>query len=91
MELKDYVRVKSGTLEVKYPWSIIFGSSFALLLEGEDIVAAPGKELEKVLGTHEVLFDRISAKMHIKPDKSIFFEYLDAESKTIQFHLGMKS
>ncbi|GEM_PF-4452606 len=91
MDFKDYLNIKSGIVTVHYPLSALFQNHFPLSIHAENLLVEPGPDLKKTLGQNTVLFDRISAKLSIQRNQTVSFEFLDAESKTIQFHLGMKA
>ncbi len=90
MDFKNYLSVTSGTATIRYPLSILFSGSIPLTIEAVHLAVEPEAELIHALGQQSVLFDRIRGKLIIGPNREISIDYLDAESKTIQFHLGPK-
>jgi len=90
MDFEDHFQIKSGTAKVNYPLSIIFRRTFPLSIEARNLVMEPSAELKSVLGDQQIVFETVSAKFVIQPKRQVVIEYLDAESKTVQFHLGAK-
>ena len=88
---QDRLQVKSGRLAVRFPISAVVRREFPISLKGENLTVELGSELKKVVGQEGIIFDRISAKFRIKSDRGVDIDFLDAESKTIQFHLTSAS
>lgn len=88
MDFKDHLQIKSGTARIRYPMSVLFRRTFPISIEAENLVVEPGAELRSVLGDQQIVFDRISAQFLIQPNRKVLIEFLDADSKTVQFHLG---
>ena len=89
MDVKDYLTIKSGTARIRYSLNM-FQRSYPVSIQAENLAVEPGIELKKTLGNQLVVFDTISIRLIFLPHKKMLIEYLDAESKTIQFHLGAK-
>ena len=90
MDFEDHFQIKSGTAKVSYPLSVIFRKTFPLSIHAENLVVEPSTELKSVLGDQQIVFETVSAKFIIQPKRQVVIEFLDAESKTVQFHLGAK-
>lgn len=90
MDVNTYLKVKSGTAKIQYPFTILFRRTFPITIEAWDLVVEPGVEIKKMMGDREVVFDKISARLLIRPNQKLAIEFLDADSKTVQFHLGAK-
>lgn len=90
MDFEDHFQIKSGTAKVSYPLSIIFRKTFPLSIHARNLVVEPSAELKSVLGDQRIMFKTVSAKFIIQPRQKVVIEFLDAESETIQFHLGAK-
>ena len=90
IEFNRFLKVKAGSIQIDYPFFVFLQSTFELKIKGQNLLVIPDEELRKVLGQNDVLFEQVSAKLLILPDRKISFEYLDAQSKTLQFHLGVK-
>ncbi len=90
LEWQGRFRVRSGFLTIHYPPVAMFQSKFPLVLEGRDLVVEAGSDMQRTLGRGEITFDRVAAKLIIG-SKHADIEFLDAESKTIQFHLKSAS
>ena len=86
LEWQGRFRVRSSFLTVRYSPLAMFQSKFQLFLEGHDLTVVAGSEMERTLGRREIIFDHVAAKLFIR-SKHVEIEFLDAESKTIQFHL----
>ena len=82
----DRLHIRSGSAAVRFP-SLSLGEKFPISFEGKNLVIDFGPELKKVLGQEGITFDRVSAKLVIGSNEKLEIEFLDAESKTIQFHL----
>ena len=83
-------RVRSGRLSVWYPLVAVLQGKFSIVVKGSDVVLDIGPELQKVIGQDEVAFERLSAKFLIHSRRDIEIDHLDAESKTLEFHLSNK-
>ncbi len=90
MDFEDHFQIKSGTANVSYPLSIIFRRTFPLSIHAQNLVVKPGAELKSVLGDQQIIFKTVSAKFIIQSKRAVVIEFLDAESATVQFHLGAK-
>ncbi len=90
MDFEDYLKIKSGTATIHYPLNGLFRRTLLLSIQAENLAVEPGAELKSALGHSEVIFDRVSARLLIQPDRKVVIDFLNAESKTIQFHLGAK-
>lgn len=88
LEWAGRLYVRSGSLEVRFPWTGMLPSRLPISFEGRNLAIQAGPELSKALGKNEVIFDRVSAKILVNSRRAIDLEFLDAESKTIQFHLS---
>lgn len=87
------LKIDSGVLLVRYPLSALLSSRIPVAFKGEEVSVQFDVEFEKLAGIREVVFDRIEARVIIGSKhsrRSVEIDYLDAESKTIQFHLGRK-
>ena len=91
MDVNRYLKVKSGTARIEYPLTVLFRRTFLISIEARNLVMDPGIEIKNIMGDQEVIFDKISAKLLIRSDQKVSIEFLDADSKTIQFHLGVKT
>lgn len=88
VEWKDHLRVKSGTLSIRFPISTFFRAEYPIVLDGQNLTVEFGPDLAKTLGRSEMFFDQIRARVIIQSKKGVDIDYLDAQSKTIQFHLA---
>lgn len=88
LEWAGRLYVRSGSLKVQFPVTSILLNRFSLTLNGRNLAIQAGQELNQALGKNEIIFDRVSAKILIDSKRGIDIEFLDAESKTIQFHLS---
>ncbi len=86
LEWKNRLYIRSGYLTVHYPLAAIFQNKVSLTLNGHDLAVEAGPEFLHSLGAERVMFDHVAAKLAIG-SKHIDIDFLDAESKTIQFHL----
>ena len=86
LEWNNRIRVRSGVLTIRYPLTAILNAQFPLRLEGRHLVVEAGPEFYQALGSKQIMFDRVSAKLIIR-SKQVDIDFLDAESKTVQFHL----
>ncbi|MBI4368133.1 MAG: hypothetical protein HY588_01925 [Candidatus Omnitrophica bacterium] len=84
---KEKLRVTSGDLRVRFPISAVLGGRYTIVLDGESLAVQLGPELRKSLGSDTIVFDRFQAKIRILSKRDIRIDFLNAESKTIQFHL----
>lgn len=90
LEWQGRLRVRSGFLTIHYPPVAMLQNKFPLFLEGRDLAIEAGPEIQRTLGRRQVTFDRVAAKLIIR-SKHVDVEFLDAESKTVQFHLKSES
>ncbi|MBI4000003.1 MAG: hypothetical protein HY351_05240 [Candidatus Omnitrophica bacterium] len=88
LDWQNYLRVRSGTLKIEYPVASIFTNRNIFLLEGQNLAVEFAPELQKAVGSDRIVFDRVVAKVILNPARKVEIEFLDAESKTIQFHLN---
>lgn len=88
LEWKDRLRVRSGSLEIRFPVSALFRKQYPITLEGNNLRVEIAPGLREALGGSEFLFDRFSARLKIRSEPGVDVDFLDAESKTIRFHLN---
>ena len=88
LEWKDHLKVQSGSLAVHFPISVLFQRQYPILLEGRNLTVEFSPGLRKTLGGSEFSFDRVAARLKIDSRHGVDIDFLDAESKTIQFHLS---
>ena len=91
---RDRLTVNSGSVAIHYPVLAILKREFPISLKGESLAIRFGPEFERVIGSKRVVFDHVDAKLIIGSKHSrrkVEIDSLDAESKTIQFHLAGKS
>jgi len=81
-------RVSSGSIEVDYPASMIVLNEFPISIKGKGLAIEFGPELRQAIGQDQVVFDRVSTRIVLRPKRKVDIDFLDAESKTIQFHLS---
>jgi hypothetical protein len=86
-EWKDKITVTSGTLSLKYPLTAIFRVRYPFFLAGRNLSVQAGPIFRPALGSGQVLFDDVRAELIVDPVRGLDINSLDAESKTIQFHL----
>ena len=91
LEWSDQLKVTSGSLTVRFPLTALISDRFSISADGQNLMVEPGVELRKVIGQNQVFFDRFSTKLRFDARRISEIEYLDAESKTMQFHLNRKS
>ncbi|MBI4395236.1 MAG: hypothetical protein HY583_03455 [Candidatus Omnitrophica bacterium] len=89
MDWQGYFSVRSGSLKINYPMLSLFTNQYPLFLEGKRLAVQFSPELRKAVGTDQVIFDHFAAKVILKSGRAMDIEFLDAESKTIQFHLSL--
>ncbi len=86
LEWPNRLYVRSGDLTIQYPCWAIFQNKVPLSLNGHNLEVEAGPELLHSLGQETIVFDRVTANLVID-GKRIDIDSLDAESKTVQFHL----
>jgi len=91
LEWSDQLKVTSGSLAVRFPLSALVQDRFSISLEGKNLMVEPGLGFREVIGQSQVVFDRFATKFVIDSRRISDIEYLDAESKTMEFHLNSKS
>lgn len=87
LEWKDRLHVKAGTLSVEFPPTAFVRSRFPVSLRGKNLSVAFGSEWAASVGQEDVLFDIVDAELVVGGKTGFDIRSLDAESKTIQFHL----
>ena len=88
LDFKDVLKIKSGSVVIHYPLTAVFKNDFPMSLRAKNIVLEAGPELRKTLGNEQVIFDQVSADLILQPKRKVSVQYIDATSKTIQFHFG---
>ena len=83
----DYFRLDSGSLTVRYPVTALFQIQYPISLSGENLAVTFSPQLQKTVGQEKVVFDRVDTRLVIRSKRLEDIEYLNAESKTLQFHL----
>lgn len=87
LDWQDRLHVREGSLKINFPPLEVWLGEYSVTLLGQNLAVEFGSDLQKTLGAENVVFDRVSAKFLIRGKKDFDVEYLDAESKTFQFHL----
>ena len=87
LEWKQKLRVEAGTLSVRFPVTAIVRAHFPLALSGKNLSVKFDSELASAVGQQNVLFDSVRAELLVGGKSGFDINSLDAESKTIQFHL----
>ena len=90
VDWQDRFRVSSGFITVRYPIALVFLEEFPLTIKGENLAIEFRPELRKTIGQKQIIFSKVSARIVIRPrqKEKVDIDFLDAESKTIQFHLS---
>lgn len=91
---RDHLTVDSGSVAVQYPVWMILMRELPISLKGENLVVKFGPKLKQMVASDHVVFDHVKAELIIGStysDRRVKIESLDAESKTIKFHLTRKS
>ena len=91
LEWSDQLKVTSGSLSVQFPLSALVLNRFPISMKGSNLKVEPGLGLRGVIGQNQVSFDHFRAKLVIDSRRISDIEYLDAQSKTMEFHLNHKS
>lgn len=91
LEWSDQLKATSGSLRVRFSLPALMGSRFSISMEGRNLMVEPGPGLRGTIGQSQIFFDRFSTKLTIDSRRISEIEYLDAESKTMEFHLNRKS
>ena len=87
LEWKNKLRAKAGTLSVEFPPTAILRFHFPMVLRGKNILVEFGSELAQSVGQKNVFFDLVHAELIVGGRSGFDINSLDAESKTVQFHL----
>ena len=91
LEWSDQLKVTSGSLTVRFPLSALIRNRFPIAMEGSHLKVEPGLGFRGVIGQDQVFFDHFATKLVIDSHRISEIEYLDAQSKTMEFHLNSKS
>lgn len=87
LEWGQKFRVNAGTLSVRFPLTAVLGFRFPLVLRGRDLSVEFGPEWVQAVGQKNVFFDSVNAELMVGGPSGFDINSLDAESKTVQFHL----
>lgn len=88
LEWENRLWVRSGSLDIRFPISILFRKQYPISLEGKNLTVEFGPGFQEALGGHELTFERVATRLLINSKGGLEIDFLDAESKTIQFHLS---
>lgn len=91
MDFKDVFQITSGSAVIHYPLTAVFTNDFPMSLRAKNITLHAGHDLKNTLGGGQIVFDQISAQLVLEPKRKVSVQYLDAASKTVQFHFGSKN
>ncbi|OGX03021.1 MAG: hypothetical protein A3G87_05165 [Omnitrophica bacterium RIFCSPLOWO2_12_FULL_50_11] len=87
IEWNDGLRTQSGILEVRYPLHRALLGDIPISVDAKELAVTFGPRWSQVIGQEHVVFDHVSARVLATSTGQIQVDYLNAESKTIQFHL----
>lgn len=87
IEWNDRLQAEAGRLEVRYPVHRALFGNIPLSVEAEKLAVSFGPRWSRVIGHEHVVFDHVSAKVVALSSGEIQLDYVNAESKMIQFHL----
>ena len=87
LEWKDQLQVRAGTVSVEFPPTAVVRPYFPMVIQGKNLSVVFEAGLADSIGQKEVLFDFVDAELVVGGKTGFDIRSLDAESKTIQFHL----
>jgi len=85
---KDRFAARPSSLVVRYPILQLLSGRIPVSLEGTNVAVSFGPKFSALIGHEEVLFDVVSARVISSRAVGLEIDFLDAQSKTIQFQLS---